>query len=161
MSHQNNTSPSTCSDLLDKYYWDVVETNPDCIEWLVQQCKESNMHDDRLFCKSSIDLQCKPCMAYLHKSMPKDNQCYTELSTLCTDPIHQSSKFCVEHNDSLNNPSPNQENPATEINHKTTIWQKVFCKCNYLDDVNTLVMRRMIWIIIMMLVSLLIVVYFN
>ena len=159
-------TPAICDDLMDKYYWDVVETNPTCVDSLVQQCKETSQYDDRLFCKSSIDLQCKPCMAYMHKSIPKHHKCYTELSQLCTNPEHKSTKFCIQHNNSSNRQSQDQslldqQDMATNTDAKERIWHKVFCKCNYIDNVNALVLRRIVWIITTMLVSLMIIVHFN
>lgn len=144
-----------CRDLIDKYYWDVVETHPSCVDSLVKKCNESSTLDDRLFCKSSIDLRCKPCSAFLRESIPPEHRCYNELLEMCRDPKHKSTEFCVGHG--------NKEDSTTDASDTTdeeSWWDKLFCKCRYFDDVNVVALRRIRSIIMMLLVTTFIIVYF-
>ena len=151
-----------CRELLDKFYWDVVETQPSCVDSLVEKCNESSTLDDRLFCKSSIDLRCKPCVAFLRESsesIPPEHRCYNELLEMCRDPKHKSTKFCLGHG--TKDDPPTDASDASDTTDKESWWDKFFCKCRYFDDVNVVAMRRIRTIILMLLLTTFIIVYFT
>lgn len=163
----NKTSGSVaCKKHFDKYYWDVVDTNRECVEWLVNECKQSNEHQDTLFCQSSIDAQCKPCSIYLNQSIDKNHKCYGEMVTLCKDEKHMASTFCLEHSSpNITTTKPETNDGDNVISEEESRWVRtfyaLFCKCNYLDSVNVSVLRRVGFIAMVVLITIFLTAYFD
>lgn len=167
MNNTGGKGSVACKKHLDRYHWDVIDTDNECVSWLVNKCNSSNAYRDKLFCKSSIDIRCKPCSTFMNDSIDKSHKCYNELIKMCNDEKHRASKFCLEHSLQNNDAddAADDDHDSLQSNHKESRWMSavyaLFCKCNYLDAVNVAVLRRSVFIVVVLFLSIFVTSYFS